>query len=159
MPRYRLQRRLVGPVYTTANLKRFESSVDTAIDRFAAELTASKGRKVDLNEWAVTHAAEALAQVTLRKSPGLWAKEEKIGLAKAARGMWRRMSTTGVLPLANNLANVNRAFRETVAFFLGVLYDRRAMLILFGVSLKKCLHSRSDSDRRHSGRAKTLAAA
>src|SRR5687768_7265086 len=49
--RYRLQRRLSGPLYLASNMRKFDSAVETVTRAAVAELKALKGAEVDLKEW------------------------------------------------------------------------------------------------------------
>ena len=53
MVRYRLLRRLIGPVYGPTNVKKFEGLMDTKIDQFMAKMKELEGQLLDLAEWAM----------------------------------------------------------------------------------------------------------
>jgi hypothetical protein len=126
MARYRVQRRLIGPTYSTGNLKRFEPLVDGVFQRLVTKLTAEEGKPIDLAEWMHVYAVEALAQVTVRKSFGYLEADQMPGLSAGGHGMWRRMSTTGVMPLTNFLVSLNPMMNLVVGYALGIIYDRSA---------------------------------
>ena len=67
--RYRLQRRLIGPVYQTSNLVQYEAAIDEVLARSIAKLKTLNGARVELNEWMHIIAVECLGAVVLSWSP------------------------------------------------------------------------------------------
>ncbi|KAK3400453.1 cytochrome P450 [Sordaria brevicollis] len=103
MSRYRLQRRLIGPVYQTSSLKKFEPAIDEVLDRAVAQLKSMKGEEVDLKMWMHIIAVECLGAVVLGWSPGyITAKSDGGTSGQGYRG-WKRKSVFGLFPLITKL--------------------------------------------------------
>lgn len=99
MPRYRAQRRLVGPTYSQANLQNHEGAVDEVLERFVAKVRELDGKEVDLMEWMHILAIECLTAVTFRWSPGLIEAETNYGtLMDGYFQFWRYASVIGLFP-------------------------------------------------------------
>ncbi|KAH7014275.1 cytochrome P450 [Microdochium trichocladiopsis] len=99
MPRYRAQRRLIGPTYSQANLQNHEVAVDEVVERFVAKLRQLEGKEVDLMEWMHILAIECLTAVTFRWSPGLIeAGTNYDTLWDGYFQFWRYASVVGLFP-------------------------------------------------------------
>lgn len=96
--RYRLQRRLIGPVYNIANLRRHEGAVDAVISRAVAQLRALDGAAVDLKEWMHIVAVECLGAAVLSWSPGLLKNRSDGGSGGHSYLGWRKKSVFGLVP-------------------------------------------------------------
>ncbi|KAH7171295.1 cytochrome P450 [Dactylonectria macrodidyma] len=96
--RYRLQRRLIGPVYQTSNLAQYESAVDSVLERAIAKLKDLKGAEVELNEWMHIIAVECLSAMVLSWSPGMLDSGTDGGSGPHAYHSWRRKSVFGLFP-------------------------------------------------------------
>lgn len=102
--RYRLQRRLIGPVYQTSNVKRFQHSVDHVVERAVAQLRALDGAEVDLKEWMHIIAVECLGAVVLSWSPGYIDANSDGGTSAQGYLGWKRRSVFGLFPLVMTAA-------------------------------------------------------
>lgn len=51
--RYRLQRRLEGPIYSAAGVKKYETLMDQAIQLFMSRMKELEGQILDLEEWTM----------------------------------------------------------------------------------------------------------
>ncbi|OAA55242.1 benzoate 4-monooxygenase cytochrome p450 [Niveomyces insectorum RCEF 264] len=98
MKRYRLQRKLLGPVYRPANMQRFAATVDAVLDRVVAELRGLDGEEVDLKEWMHIVAVECLGAVVLGWSPGFLKSHSDFGSSRSSYFNWRRKSVFGLFP-------------------------------------------------------------
>lgn len=108
MKRYRLQRRLIGPVYHTNNIKRHEHAVDSVLHQVVEQLRSLNGSEVDLKEWMHIITVECLAAVSLSWSPGyLRVKSDGASGSHAYMG-WRRKSVFALFPLAVILESFSR---------------------------------------------------
>ncbi|KAF4467833.1 pisatin demethylase [Fusarium albosuccineum] len=96
--RYRLQRRLIGPVYQTSNLLQYEAAIDEVLERSVAKLKSLKGAQVELNEWMHIIAVECLGAVVLSWSPGMLKNGTDWGSGSHAYHGWRRKSVFGLFP-------------------------------------------------------------
>ncbi|KAJ9155414.1 Pisatin demethylase [Pleurostoma richardsiae] len=72
--RYKLQRRLIGPTYSTSNMRRHEGAVDGVLERFVSKLRSMAGEEVDLMEWMHLLSLECLTAATLSQTPK-WIEE------------------------------------------------------------------------------------
>ena len=52
MPRYKLQRRHIGQIYSPVNLKKHEASIDGVLQRYIPKLKSFQGEEVELEQWA-----------------------------------------------------------------------------------------------------------
>lgn len=102
--RYRLQRRLIGPVYQTSNIKKFQGAVDGVIERAVAELRSLDGAEVDLKEWMHIIAVECLGAIVLSWSPGYIAARSDGGTSTQGYLGWKRKSVFGLFPLVTTVS-------------------------------------------------------
>lgn len=102
--RYRLQRRLIGPVYSTSNLKRHEHAIDRVIARLITELKSLNGKEVDLKEWMHIIAVECLGSVVLSWSPGYIKNRSDGGTSKQSYLGWKRKSVFRLFPTVTKVA-------------------------------------------------------
>ncbi|KAL6863552.1 cytochrome P450 [Trichoderma novae-zelandiae] len=103
MKRYRLQRRLIGRVYQTANVAKFEAAVDGVIKQVIARLEALNGAEIDLKEWMHIIAVECLGASVLSWSPGLLKAGTDWGSSAHSYLGWRRKSVMGLFPTLTKL--------------------------------------------------------
>lgn len=98
MSRYRLQRKLIGPVYQARNVGRYRSAVDAVVREAVQKLRALNGAEIDLKEWMHMIAVECLARVVLSWSPGLLKRGTDGGTSSHSYKGWRRKSVFGLFP-------------------------------------------------------------
>lgn len=103
MPRYRTQRRLIGPVYQLSSLKRFEPQIDAVLDSAVAKLKGLKGEEVDVKEWMHIIAVECLGAVVLGWSPGYIKAGSDGGTSRQGYQGWKRKSVFGLFPVITKL--------------------------------------------------------
>jgi hypothetical protein len=96
--RYRIQRRMIGPVYQTSNLLQYEAAIDDVIARAIAKLKSFKGAPIELNEWMHIIAVECLGSIVLSWSPGMLKNGTDWGSGSHAYHGWRRKSVFGLFP-------------------------------------------------------------
>ncbi|KAJ4287487.1 Apoptosis-inducing factor 1 [Collariella sp. IMI 366227] len=115
--RYRLQRRLIGPLYSVSNIKKFEPAVDAVLKHAVSELKALGGAEVDLKEWMHIIAVECLGAVVLSWSPGYIKNRSDGGTSTQSYLGWKRKSVFGLFPTITKLSflskDVGRAFSNT----------------------------------------------
>lgn len=122
MKRYRLQRRLIGPIYHTNNLKRYEAAVDGVLLRVVDQLRALDGAEVDLKEWMHIITVECLGAVSLSWSPGYLAEKSDGASGKHAYMGWKRKSVFGLFPLAAIIEPLSRHFGRAFSVLWGLTY-------------------------------------
>ncbi|KAK1573263.1 cytochrome P450 [Colletotrichum navitas] len=120
--RYRLQRRLIGPLYQTAHLKRHELALDAVLERVVATLRSLDGAEVDLKEWMHIIAVESLSAVVLSWSPNYL--RDRTDHASSSHGYmgWRRKSVFGLFPLAVRAELLSKALGRAFANIWLVTY-------------------------------------
>ncbi|KAM7205447.1 Cytochrome P450 monooxygenase sdnT [Naviculisporaceae sp. PSN 640] len=122
MKRYRLQRRLIGPVYQTYNVKRFQDAVDKVIERVVAELRALDGAEVDLKEWMHIIVVECLGAVVLSWSPGYITARSDGGTSTHGYLGWKRKSVFGLFPLVTTAAFFSKGLGRWFSNLWGVTF-------------------------------------
>lgn len=120
--RYRLQRRLIGPIYNTSNVKQYEGAVDSVLDRVIPQLRSLNGAEVDLKEWMHIIVVECLGAVTLSWSPGYLCAKSDGNSGKHAYMGWRRKSVFGVFPWAVISESFSKSAGRAFANFWGLTY-------------------------------------
>lgn len=110
MKRYRLQRRLIGRVYQTANVTKFEAAVDDVIKQVITRLKALDGTEIDLKEWMHIIAVECLGASVLSWSPGLLKAGTDWGSSGHSYLGWRRKSVMGLFPTMTKLTMCTNLF-------------------------------------------------
>ncbi|TKW49287.1 Pisatin demethylase [Colletotrichum tanaceti] len=120
--RYRLQRRLIGPLYQTAHLKRHEPALDAVLARVVATLRSLDGAEIDLKEWMHIIAVESLSAVVLTWSPNYLRDGTDHSSSSHGYTGWRRKSVFGLFPLAVKLELLSKAFGRAFANLWGVTY-------------------------------------
>lgn len=122
--RYRLQRRLIGPVYTASNVKRFEGAVDGVVAAAVARLKVIEGcgggaGTVDLKEWMHIIAVECLGAVVLGWSPGYIKSGSDGGTSKQSYMGWKRKSLFGLFPAVTKVSLLDSGMGKRVGKWLG----------------------------------------
>ncbi len=123
MARYRLQRRLIGPVYQASNLKRHEAAVDAVLGRIVAALRHLEGAEVDLKEWMHILVVECLGAVVLSWSPGYLGARSDRGTGRQAYIGWRKKSVFGLFPLAVLAETYSGSVGRLLRVLWGVNYE------------------------------------
>ncbi|KAK0744766.1 cytochrome P450 [Apiosordaria backusii] len=125
--RYRLQRRLIGPVYTASNVKKFESAVDGVIAAAVAKLKAigSQGGgtgTVDLKEWMHIIAVECLGAVVLGWSPAYIKSGSDGGTSRQSYMGWKRKSLFGLFPVVTKVSLLDSGVGRRAGRWLGRMW-------------------------------------
>ena len=120
--RYRLQRRLIGPVYSTSNLKRHEHAIDRVIARLITELKSLNGKEVDLKEWMHIVAVECLGSIVLSWSPGYIKNRSDGGTSKQSYLGWKRKSVFGLFPTVTKVAYCSKIVSRLWSVLWGVTF-------------------------------------
>lgn len=122
MKRYRLQRRLIGPIYNPTNVKRYEAAIDAVLSKAIEELRQLNGIEVDLNEWMHIIVVECLGSLTLSWSPGFIKNRTDNLSGRHAYLGWRRKSLFGLFPAAVTLESMSKSFGRLFAIVWRVTY-------------------------------------
>lgn len=114
--RYRLQRRLIGSTYRTSNVAKYESAIQSTLQRLIDFLTRSNGESIDLKEWMHMTAVECLGASVLSWSPGMFKAGTDWSTSKHSYLGWRRKSVFGLFPFMARVdmrwSNVGRVFGD-----------------------------------------------
>ncbi|CAG1988123.1 unnamed protein product [Fusarium graminearum] len=121
--RYRIQRRLIGPVYQTSSLIQYEAAVDEVLARTVAKLKSLKGAQVELNEWMHIIAVECLGAIVLSWSPSMLKNGTDNGSGTHAYHGWRRKSVFGLFPLAAKLEFLSKSTGRLFSTIWGVNFQ------------------------------------
>ncbi|KAK3395140.1 cytochrome P450 [Podospora didyma] len=97
--RYRLQRRLIGPLYQASSMKKYEHAVGEVIRQAIIHLRELDGAEVDLKEWMHILAVECLGAVVLSWSPGYIHSGSDGGTSAQGYISWKRKSVFGLFPI------------------------------------------------------------
>lgn len=145
MRRYRLQRRLIGPIYHTNNVKQYSGAVDAVLDRVISHLRALDSAEVDLKEWMHITVVECLGAVSLSWSPGYLKDKSDGSSGKHAYMGWRRKSVFGLFPLAVILESLSKSFGRAFSILWRVTYHtpKEGFKPFFPVSAFVCCASSS----------------
>ncbi|GIZ44312.1 hypothetical protein CKM354_000751400 [Cercospora kikuchii] len=100
MDRYRLQRRLIGPLYSMHNVQRYEKAVDDVLIKVIAQIKSFEGSQVDLKMWMHIITVECLSAIVLSYSPGYLKAQNDFGSSSHAYMNWRRKSVFGLFTWA-----------------------------------------------------------
>lgn len=144
--RYRLQRRLIGPVYLASNVTKFEAAVDGVIKAAVAELRALDGAEVDLKQWMHIIAVECLGAVVLSWSPNYIKNRSDGGTSTQSYLGWKRKSVFGLFPTVTKLSVLSRGLSRLFSNVWGVTFRTpKNFKPFFTVSSHLCLpHERTD---------------
>lgn len=123
MKRYRQQRRLIGAVYQTSSLVKFEPAIDAVLERAIVGLKALDGAEVDLKEWMHIITVECLSAVVLSWSPGLLQQGSDLGSSFHSYQGWRRKSVFGLFPIVTKLGTCSKELGHAFANLWGVTYN------------------------------------
>ncbi|KAI5360222.1 putative cytochrome P450 [Septoria linicola] len=96
MDRYRLQRRLIGPLYSMHNIQKFEKAVDDVLAKVVVQLKDINGAELDFKMWMHIIAVECLSAIVLSYSPGYLKAKNDFGSSHHAYLNWRRKSVFGL---------------------------------------------------------------
>jgi hypothetical protein len=121
--RYRIQRRLIGPVYQTSNLIQYEAAIDEVLARSTAKLKTLKGTQVELNEWMHIIAVECLSAAVLSWSPGMLKNGTDNGSGTHAYHGWRRKSVFGLFPTVAKLEFLHKSIGRLFSTIWGVNFQ------------------------------------
>ncbi|TQS33629.1 hypothetical protein Golomagni_06020 [Golovinomyces magnicellulatus] len=98
MKRYRLQRRLIGPVYRKESVIKFEEAVDKVLEAAVKRIRNLDSESVDLKQWMHIITVECLGASVLSWSPGMLQAGTDWNSSKHSYLGWRRKSVFGIFP-------------------------------------------------------------
>ncbi|KAH7324875.1 cytochrome P450 [Stachybotrys elegans] len=121
--RYRRQRRLIGPLYQTSHLIKFEPIVDNVLTKAIARLKSLDGAEVDLKEWMHIIAVECLSAIVISWSPGFLKLGTDRGTSSHSYQGWRRKSVLGLFPAISRLAFRFKSVGRWFSVLFGVTFE------------------------------------
>ncbi|KAL9088763.1 MAG: hypothetical protein Q9165_006072 [Trypethelium subeluteriae] len=99
MDRYRLQRRAIGPLYSTAGIEKHEHHIDRTISRFVAKIKSLDHQFIDLSYWMYIFAVGTYFASKLHPLDQGYIEAGNSGNNfEEAHKMWHFMSLTGIFP-------------------------------------------------------------
>lgn len=122
MKRYRLQRRLIGRVYSSANVAKYEEVINEVLAHAVKRVTALDGQEVDLKEWMHIITVECLGACVLSWSPGMLKDGTDSGTLTHSYQGWRRKSLFGVFPTMKKFEQWSPGLGRAFAQVWGVTY-------------------------------------
>ncbi|GAB0136753.1 hypothetical protein EsDP_00005044 [Epichloe bromicola] len=122
MKRYRLQRRLIGRVYSAANMLKHEEAIGSTLKVAIKRLAELDGQEVDLKEWMHIITVECLGAAVLSWSPGMFCDGTDWGTLEHSYQGWRRKSLFGVFPTMKKLEQWSPHLGRLFAYWWGVTY-------------------------------------
>lgn len=120
--RYKLQRRLSGPLYSASNLKKFDSAVEEVTKTVVSELNALDGAEVDLKEWMHIIAVECLGAVVLSWSPKYLKNRSDGDTSTQSYLGWRRKSVFGLFPTVTKMSFLSKTLSRVFSNLWGVTF-------------------------------------
>lgn len=145
MHRYRLQRRLIGPLYSKRSLLKHEPAIDAVLHHAISRLKDLKGEEVDLKEWMHILTIECLTAVVLSWSPSYLAQGTDFGVAHHAYLGWRRKSVFGLFPWAEILDGYFPSLGRLFARVWGLTFKPpegyKALFPVLGTKVKKRINA------------------
>lgn len=98
MEKYRLQRRLIGPMFTTQAVKARENLLEGPIVRFVAKMEGMEGQPLDLVKWMNILAIDLLTEITFSESMDFVSSGNDRDNAKDVDDFWHQIHWIGLLP-------------------------------------------------------------
>lgn len=96
--KYRNQRRLIGPIFTTQAVKRRESLLDRPINQFIKKMKKLEGKPVDVVKWMNILAIDLLTEITFSTSENYVGVGDDDNNAKDVDDFWQQIHWTGLIP-------------------------------------------------------------
>lgn len=143
--RYRLQRRLIGLIYSKRSLLKHEKAIDGVLLLAISRLRALKGAEVDLKEFMHIITVECLTTIVLSWSPGYLKSGTDFGVAHHAYLGWRRKSVFGLFPWAEILdayfPSIGRLFAKVCGLTFKTPPRYKALFPVLGTKTKKRINA------------------
>lgn len=98
MEKYRHQRRLVGPIFTTQALKNREDLLDRPIAQFVSKMKEMEGQPLDLVKWMNILAIDLLTEITFAESKNYVLTGDDEDNAKDVDEFWQQVHWAGLIP-------------------------------------------------------------
>ena len=121
--RYRLQRRLIGPLYHASSVSKYEQAIQQVLGRFKERLKTLNGAEVELKEWMHILTLECLGAVVLSWSPGMLKQGTDWGTSTHSYKSWRRKSVFGLFPTMTKLSFCSKGLGRLFADIWGITYQ------------------------------------
>ncbi|MCJ1445750.1 MAG: hypothetical protein MMC23_006255 [Stictis urceolatum] len=96
--KYRMQRRLLGPLYAIPNVKKHEDKLDLDLELFFGKIEKSNGKPVDLEHLLDLFVIDTLARVTYGVPAGTQEADTDWGHMAGMEQMWSHVSWIGFYP-------------------------------------------------------------
>jgi hypothetical protein len=96
--KYKHQRRLIGPLFTTQAVKKRENLLDEPILAFVRKMKEEKGKPVDLVKWMNILAIDLLTEITFSKSLDYVGRGEDERNSEDVDDFWKQIHWVGLVP-------------------------------------------------------------
>lgn len=123
MKRYRLQRRLIGPVYRKESVTKYEKSVDETLERVVKRIKELDSTEVSLKQWMHIIAVECLGASVLSWSPGMLAAGTDWKSSNLSYLSWRRKTVFGLFPFMAKIDMCSKKLGRAFANLWGVTFQ------------------------------------
>ncbi|KAK4539376.1 hypothetical protein LTR36_011006 [Oleoguttula mirabilis] len=98
MKKYALQRRLVGPIFTTPALKTRENLLEAPIAKFLSKMKRTKDEPQDIVKWMNIVALDLLTEITFSESPNYIDRATDDANAIDVDAFWQQIHWMGLCP-------------------------------------------------------------
>ncbi|KAH8810802.1 benzoate 4-monooxygenase cytochrome P450 [Xylogone sp. PMI_703] len=98
MDKYRLQRRLVGPIYSQSSMKDHEPQLDAVLSGIIEKMHQLSGKSFDIDTWCNMIAADCLSASTFSEPRGFVDSGVDDGSIEAKHNFWKVVSWAGYYP-------------------------------------------------------------
>jgi len=99
MEKYKHQRRLIGPLFTTQAVKNREKLLDKPILKFIEKMEGSKKQPLDLVKWMNILAIDLLTEITFSESLNYVQTGDDEGNAEDVDDFWQQVHWAGLVPI------------------------------------------------------------
>lgn len=120
--RYKLQRRLSGPLYLASNMRKYEAAVENVTKAVVSELKSLGGTEVDLKEWMHIIAVECLGAVVLSWSPKYLQNRSDGGTSAQSYLGWKRKSVFGLFPTVTKISFISKTSSRVFSNIWGLTF-------------------------------------
>ncbi|KAF2092730.1 cytochrome P450 [Rhizodiscina lignyota] len=112
----RLQRRIVGPVYSTASVQKYEDSVNRVLVDLEENLRTGNGQGLDIDIKLHAFMCDALAEVSFSDRPGYIKDGHDHGAIRGHDLVWKYYSVIGLSKIGTYISQKLKALRPLVCY-------------------------------------------
>jgi hypothetical protein len=97
--KYKHQRRLIGPLFTTQSVKNRENLLDKPILSFIEKMKGSRGQPIDMVKWMNILAIDLLTEITFSESLNYVQRGDDERNAEDVDDFWQQIHWAGLIPM------------------------------------------------------------